>query len=168
MRLIKNRAIINNQWRLDRDDGDRADVVGGDDANAVGGDNAVNEHIIMPLARWLAMRGDASARGVGVLLQPDDRVEDLADDLNRIALIALEFGAFNEGRGYSQAARLRRQHHFRGEIRALGAHRDNLPLMERCGIDAYELVDGEDLAESLSAFEEITEYYEHAPRAVST
>lgn len=143
MQIIKNRAIINDPWRPDS-----------------GGDGR-HDHVILPLERWLALRSamDSEGRNIGVKLSPTDEVESIAADLDGIALIALEFGSFHEGRGYSQAAQLRQQHRFTGEIRALGAHRDNLPLMERCGINAYELAEGEDIAEALLAFAEITAYY---------
>ena len=120
----------------------------------------------MPLDRWLALRAsiDHQSPRIGVKLAPEDEVESIAGDLDRIALVALEFGSFHEGRGYSQAVQLRGRHRFSGEIRALGAYRDNLPLMERCGIDAYQLAEGEDLEQALSAFEEITAYYHRAQR----
>ena len=120
----------------------------------------------MPLERWLALRAsiDSHSPQIGVKLAPEDEVESIAGDLDRIALVALEFGSFHEGRGYSQAVQLRGRHRFSGEIRALGAYRDNLPLMERCGIDAYQLAEGEDLEQALSAFEEITAYYHRAQR----
>ena len=146
MQIIKNRAIIRDQWRLDDGLGN-----GGRD-----------DHAILPLDRYLTLRRSPGLkeRAIGVKLSPDEAVESIAADLDRIALVALEFGSFHEGRGYSQAAQLRQQHRFTGEIRALGAHRDNLPLMERCGIDAYQLAEGEDIEQALSAFEEITEYYQ--------
>ncbi|MGR3984145.1 MAG: DUF934 domain-containing protein [Gammaproteobacteria bacterium] len=165
MRIIKNRRIIESQWRLDGDAGDVGDVADAADAADVGGSDAADaahyDHCILPLTRWRELRATPalSGKAVGVLLRPEDSLEAITADLAGIALIALDFGSFREGRGYSQAAELRRQHGFRGEIRALGAHRDNLPLMERCGIDAYQLADGEDLADALAAFEEITEYY---------
>ncbi len=152
MRIIKNRAIINDPWRLDNGaTGDTGD-----------GDAGRCDHVILPLERWLALRSriDSDTRNVGVSLSPEDEVESIAADLDRLSLIALEFGSFHEGRGYSQATQLRRHHHFPGEIRALGAHRDNLPLMERCGINAYQLAEGEDIEHALLAFEEITEYYD--------
>lgn len=150
MHIIKNRAIIRDRWRLDRGDG---------------GDGDAPDHTILSLERYLALRragglGGLKDRAIGVKLRPEDAVDSIACDLAHIALIALEFGSFHEGRGYSQAAQLRQQHHFAGEIRALGAHRDNLPLMERCGIDAYQLADGEDPQQALAAFAEITEYYQ--------
>ncbi len=149
MPIIKNRAIIDNQWRLDGDSG---------------GGGGRYDHVILPLDKWLAVRRsmERKDRPVGVKLQPHDEVESIAADLDKIDLIALEFDSFHEGRGYSQAVQLRQQHQFNGEIRALGAHRDNLPLMERCGINAYELAEGEDIEQALSAFGEITEYYRRA------
>lgn len=149
MRIIKNRAIIRDHWRLE--DGDGGDAVDTVDIAA---------RVILPLKRYMKLRHALcqTGRRVGVKLRPEDEVTRIAGDLNRIDLIALEFGSFREGRGYSQAVQLR-QLHFTGEIRALGAHRDNLPLMERCGIDAYQLADGEDIDEALDAFGEITEYY---------
>lgn len=151
MRIIKNRAIIRDHWRLEDgvgiDVGDGVDVVDGGDAR-----------MILSLQNYLATR-DALRGPIGVKLQPEDEVDAIAGDLNRIDLIALEFGAFNEGRGYSQAVQLR-QLNFTSEIRALGVHRDNLPLLERCGIDAYQLADGENIDDALEAFEEITAYYE--------
>ena len=149
MQIIKNRTIINDPWRPDSD--------------ADGRDDSRRDYVILPVERWLALRSSsvaAEGRNIGVKLGPTDEVESIAADLDGIALIALEFGSFHEGRGYSQAAQLRGQHRFTGEIRALGAHRDNLPLMERCGIDAYELAEGEDIEAALSAFAEITAYYE--------
>jgi len=147
MRIIKNRAVIRDRWRLDDGDGSAA---------------ASGARVILPLERYMKMRHALcqTGRRVGVKLRPDDEVMRIAGDLGRIDLIALEFGSFHEGRGYSQAVQLRRRHRYDGEIRALGAHRDNLPLMERCGIDAYQLADGEDLEEALEAFGEITAYYE--------
>jgi len=150
MRIIKNRAIIRDPWRLEDGDG-VVDTVDGD----------ADARVILPLQRYMKLRHALcqTGRRVGVKLRPEDEVDLIAGDLNRIDLIALEFGSFREGRGYSQAVQLR-QLRFNGEIRALSAHRDNLPLMERCGIDAYQLAEGEDIDEALHAFDEITVYYE--------
>lgn len=152
MRIIKNRRIIDSQWRHDPR---------GDDYGANIAEPADYDRIIFPLARWRKLHGTRALAGktIGVKLRPDDSVREIAAELDSIALIALDFSAFNEGRGYTQATELRRQFHFPGEIRALGAHRDNLALMERCGIDAYQLAEGENLKEALTAFDELTAYY---------
>ena len=168
MRIIKHRKIVNDAWReCAFAGGDACD--GGGDLPGLG--DALDQHLIVSLDDWRRLRArDELLRGVhaiGVKLQPDESVDAIVDDLSRLALIALVFDAFNEGRGYSQAAQLR-EHHFRGEIRALGAHRDNLAMMANCGIDAYQLADGEDWREALSAFDEITAQYNHARPLDST
>ncbi len=77
---------------------------------------------------------------IGVRLASDDPVEDLAADLERIELIAIEFPKFTDGRGYSTARILRERYGYFGEIRAVGnVLRDQLSFMNRCGFDAVEL-----------------------------
>jgi uncharacterized protein (DUF934 family) len=92
-------------------------------------------------ARWWAWSGR-----LGVRLAPVDRVEELGEDLPRLDLIAVEFPAPGEGRGYSQGRLLRERFGFRGELRAVGAgvRQDQVFLLARCGFDAIELAAGED------------------------
>ncbi|MDH3638570.1 MAG: DUF934 domain-containing protein [Gammaproteobacteria bacterium] len=63
-----------------------------------------------------------------------------------------------------QARLLRERLGFRGEIRALRARRDHLRFMERCGFDAFELADGEEIPQALAAFEEVRVDYQPATR----
>lgn len=57
--------------------------------------------------------------------------------------IAIEFPAFNDGRGLSLAVMLRTRLGFKGQICAVGeVHEDLLHYMDRCGFDAVLL--GED------------------------
>jgi uncharacterized protein (DUF934 family) len=80
---------------------------------------------------------------VGVRLEPDEPVEGLAYDLPRLAMIALAFPKFRDGRGYSAAALLRERYGFAGEVRAVGdVLRDQALPMLRCGFDAFEPADG--------------------------
>lgn len=81
-----------------------------------------------------------------VTLGPDDEVESLAPCLRRAKVIALDFPMFNDGRAYSAAAMLRRDYGYGGEVRAVGDVRaDELEQMVRCGFDAFELADGQDV-----------------------
>ncbi len=72
---------------------------------------------------------------------PNDRPEsELEPFLPRLALIALEFPVFRDGRAYTQARRLRERYGFKGEIRATGdVLRDQFLFMTRAGFDAYEV-----------------------------
>jgi uncharacterized protein (DUF934 family) len=87
---------------------------------------------------WLS-----EGRKVGVRLKPDEPVEQLAGALPHLAVIALEFPTFRDGRGYSSAALLRARYGYTGEIRAVGeVLRDQAFCLIRCGFDAFEPSDG--------------------------
>ncbi len=83
-------------------------------------------------------------------------MEQIAGDLERLAVVALEFPKFNDGRALSQARLLRERYGYRGEIRAAGkVVRDLLLFMHRCGFDAFETDDkvtAEIVARSLASF----------------
>ena len=110
-----------------------------------GGDDVSPGPVIVTLERF-AEEADsllASNRKVGVLLRPDQNVEDLAYDLPRVSLVALEFPKFTDGRAFSAAAPLRERYGFTGEVRAVGAVlREQAIEMVRCGINAFEPSDG--------------------------
>ena len=57
---------------------------------------------------------------LGVWLDSNQDPADLADAINRFALIAVNFPKFTDGRGYSIAALLRSRYGFKGELRAIG------------------------------------------------
>lgn len=77
---------------------------------------------------------------VGVLLRAGEDVERLAPFRTQLALVAIEFPAFKDGRGLSAARLLRSRFGFGGEVRAVGAVlEDQLHFMLRCGFDAVAL-----------------------------
>ena len=110
-----------------------------DDEAAPAGD------VIVSFARFQA-EGDlllGGDRRVGVRVGPEDAVEALAYDLPRIALIALVFPKFRDGRAYSAAMILRTRLDFTGELRAVGeVLLEQAPFMIRCGFDSFEPADG--------------------------
>ncbi len=151
MRMIRRRAIVDDDWLHVPDD---APVPAG-------------RRVTVSLARWLRAFEDGEVLPSGVRLAPADAVERLAGLLDRLELIVLEFGAFTEGRGFSQARLLRERLGFAGELRAIGAvTRDRIAFMERCGIDAFELAGAEDPHEALTAFAELASPYQPAADGV--
>jgi uncharacterized protein (DUF934 family) len=65
-------------------------------------------------------------------------VTKLEAHLDRIALIAVAFPAFNDGRGFSHATLLRERLGYSGELRAVGdVLIDQVPLMLRTGFDSF-------------------------------
>lgn len=101
--------------------------------------------VLLPLSRFQieGAAGLDDARKVGVRLEPSERVEDLVYDLPRIALVALAFPKFRDGRAYSAAALLRGRYAFQGEVRAVGdVLREQAFEMVRCGFDGFAPADG--------------------------
>src|SRR5262249_3311049 len=74
------------------------------------------------LKRWQAERAHLRERNaaVGVVLKSSDAPAALAPDLDHLAVIAIEFPVFRDGRGFSYAHRLRTQMGYSGELRAFG------------------------------------------------
>ena len=101
--------------------------------------------IIVSFTRFQA-EGDtllSQDRLVGVRLTAEESVDDLAYDLPRIAVVALEFPKYRDGRAYTGARLLRERYHFKGEIRAVGdVLREQAQFMVRCGFDGFEPADG--------------------------
>lgn len=117
---------------------------------------------IVTLARYVKAGNELHERyaALGVRLASDKLPSDLPQS-GRLALIAIEFPRFSDGRGYSVARLLRQRHGFTGELRAVGwVLRDNLYYMERCGFDAFELKPGKPLESALQAFGEFSTTYQ--------
>lgn len=102
-----------------------------------------NGRFILPLQVFLGLEEETrkSARErLGVLLQPGEQVDAIADLLDQLTLVALAFPAFSDGRSFSKAELLRRRHDFEGPIRAVGQVLiDQLPHMLRLGFDEFEV-----------------------------
>lgn len=99
--------------------------------------------VIVSLAQWQADREALLARGtaVGVRLKSDQHPGVLAPDLPRLAVIALEFPKFRDGRAYTYARLLRERYGYTGELRAVGdVLQEQLNYMRRCGFDSFDLV----------------------------
>jgi uncharacterized protein (DUF934 family) len=119
--------------------------------------------VLVPLPLWSAERHRLAERPgrVGVLLGPADDPAEIAGDLLRLALVAVDFPQFADGRGYSTARLLRERYAYTGELRATGdVGRDQLFYLARVGFDAFALRDGADVNGALGAFEDFSEAYQ--------
>ena len=100
--------------------------------------------VIFPFAVWQARKTEIISchKRIGLLIQPDERVEDIAADLDYFIVIAVNFPKFVDGRGYSTASLLRQRYKYQGELRAVGdVLHDQLFYMQRVGFDSYALKD---------------------------
>lgn len=149
MQIIKNRQISEDQWQHVADDAGVSQLPPG--------------NIIVPLALWQARKHELLQRGgkLGVRLNGDNDVADIAAELQHFAVVALQFPAFRDGRAYSMARMLRQHYGYEGELRATGnVLRDQIGYMERAGFDAFEIDPKQRIEDALKAFTEISVKYQ--------
>ena len=118
--------------------------------------------VLVGLSLWREHREQLLARGepVGVQLEPVDDALALGDDVTRLAMIAIHFPAFADGRGYSQAWLLRNRLGYRGELRAVGdVFKDNLYYLSRCGFNSFAIRADKDIAIALRGLDDFSEGY---------
>jgi len=121
--------------------------------------------VIVPAARFLADAAEIAGRDAptAVLWPNNRRVSELAPYLDQLALVALVFPNFKDGRAYSQARQLREQHGFHGELRATGnILRDQFLFLLRAGFDAFEVVKDADAAAFTQAVSRYSVFYQPA------
>ena len=147
MPLIKDGSFVADPWVMVADDMPIPEV----------------SPIIVSLDRWREDRVALEGRGwpLGIRLKSHEAAADIADDLSRFEVIALEFPTFMDGRAYSTARLLRERYGFAGELRAVGnVLRDQYLFMHRCGFDAFEVRESETIDGWLEAIAALTIWYQ--------
>lgn len=140
MRIICRREIVEDPWMALADD---------QPAPSTG-------KVLVSRERWQRDREAliAAARAADGKLELGVRipgaepaaVDAIAADLPHLALVAVEFKVFRDGRGFTAGRRLRERLGFRGEIRAVGWFlADQVQYLSRCGFDAFEFHPERDL-----------------------
>ncbi|MCG2573091.1 DUF934 domain-containing protein [Acinetobacter sp. ME22] len=90
----------------------------------------------------------------------DDSPETHSYPLDQLDTIFVEFAGFNDGRGYSFAALLRRQG-YQGELRAVGdIFKDVLNYLKRSGFDSFVVKEGKDIQEAAAGLKDFTSPYQ--------
>ncbi len=147
MPLLINREVVADNWTLINEE--TLDQAG---------------DIIVPLALYSENRDALDNREgqLAIQVNGDDDLDELLSNLDKFPLIAVDFPAFRDGRGFS-IARLLVRAGYKGEIRATGdVGRDRIAYMERCGFTAIQISDEIYKDEMLSAFTEVSNYYQSA------
>ncbi|MDM7849846.1 DUF934 domain-containing protein [Pseudochrobactrum kiredjianiae] len=113
-----------------------------------------HDAVIVPLQLWPQISRErlrTSNIRIGVCVEAGEALDNLLGDLAHIDLLVLDFPAFNDGRSFSKAARLRSHYEFTGEIRASGAvHIDQVSAMLRSGFDTLQISDARTLKRLLA------------------
>ena len=117
---------------------------------------------LLTLEQWHAVREHwPRALQAGVMVPNDATIEALEADLPRLALIALQFPKWVDGRAYSQARLLRSRLRYTGEVRATGEVLvDMLPLLQRTGFDAVQLRADQSLESGQRALRFFADHYQ--------
>lgn len=148
MQIIENGALVDDAWQHVADG---AELPAGP--------------VIVSLDRYIEQRDVLRQRaaGVGVRVRSDQGAPLVAPYAAELALIAIEFPTFKDGRGYTTARLLRERFGYVGQLRAVGdVLRDQLFYMTRCGFDAFELKAGKDAVGALAAFRDFSVTYQGA------
>ena len=150
--IIKGRAIVADDWTVLRLD-----------ENQAAADAVVPEgKVIVPLSVWQAQGEALAARAdLGVWIASDERPEVLKGQLDRFAVVAVDFPKFTDGRGYSIAYNLRMRLGYQGELRAIGdVLRDQLFQMQRTGFDAFATRQDRKSEDALKGLTDFSEVYQ--------
>jgi uncharacterized protein (DUF934 family) len=119
--------------------------------------------VLVSAARWLADPDALSRRAgpIGVIWPNNRDVAELAAWLGRLAVVALVFPSFRDGRAYSQARRLRERFGFSGELRATGqVLRDQFVFMLRAGFDGFDVKKRSDAEAFASTVKRYSVFYQ--------
>ena len=149
--IIKNNHVSEDDWTLL-------------DAEATLDQALQSKKALIPASLWQEHSSQLQGlQDLGIWLEADQAIEDLADDLARFSVIALNFPAFTDGRHFSSARLLRERYAYTGEIRAIGdVLRDQLFFMQRCGFDAYAIRADRCPTDALKSLTELSVTYQGA------
>jgi len=141
-RLIKNDHITEDTWQPLNHDSER-----------------LASRQIASLEQWQQLTDKC---GSAVQLEPGESPVPLYDHLGQIELVLVNFPVFTDGRGFSYARDLR-ERGYTGELRA-GGHfiRDQLTYLKRCGFDAFQMANEEELEDALTSLTDFSEHYQAA------
>jgi uncharacterized protein (DUF934 family) len=159
--IIKGREVVEDDWLVLR----LAEPVEGAPAHDPATVSVPAGKFIVPQSLWLVQRELLAARAaageIGVWIASDERAEAIKDDLSSLAVIAVDFPKFTDGRGYSIAYNLRTRLGWRGELRAIGdVLRDQLFSMQRVGFNAYSVRADRDVHDALKGLSDFSETYQ--------
>lgn len=183
-KVIVRGQIVDDEWTLVRflaKDGPVRKQAGKPVLFKITGEPAANDEeiaalkipegkVMVPLSVWLARKDEflvrLNQRSLGVWLDSFERIELLAesiDDLNRFAVIAVNFPRFTDGRGYSVATLLRTRLRYTGELRAIGdVLQDQFFYLKRVGFDAFAVRADKNVENALRGLNVFSETYQSA------
>lgn len=100
---------------------------------------------------------------IGIWLAADDDAAKLAPFCKQLKVVAVNFPAFTDGRGFSHARIIREQLGFSGELVATGGFmQDQLFYLKRCGFDSFHVADDADIDSMRASLQDFEHSYQAA------
>ncbi|MGH1440634.1 MAG: DUF934 domain-containing protein, partial [Cellvibrionaceae bacterium] len=153
-KMIKDGQVIDNTWEL----------IGSTDTdpNSTETIEIPTSNVLVPLALWQAQTELQGRDNVGIWLDNDCNLNDVAEKITSLPVIAIHFPVFMDGRGFSLARLLRERYGYKGEIRAIGhIIRDQLCYLKRCGFNAFTFNDEDlDINAAVESLKDFSEAYQ--------
>ena len=123
--------------------------------------------VLLPYPLWLSGGFEASGfEALGVWIPSDTVLDDQAKpltELTELAVVAVDFPVFTDGRGYTLGRQLRERFGFSGELRAVGdVLQDQLFYMSRCGFNSFAVREDKSIEEALAALKPFSNAYQAA------
>lgn len=146
MRIIKDKKIVEDNWTYVSDTSPVQDG-----------------NITVSPEKWQHDRKELLNRNgnLGLRLGSVDSLDHIKKDLENFKLIELNFSAFTDGRGFSQAWMLRNRYQYKGELRAVGHFMlDQMYYLSRVGFNSFNPENPTDLQCALSALDDFTIQYQ--------
>ena len=122
------------------------------------------DYIIVSLVRWQQERDQLSRiKHLGLRLEPDVVLEEIAHDLSHFQVIELYFPVFTDGHAFTHARLLRSRYGFTGDIRASGDFmRDQVFYLNRVGVSSFELNDQDDAQQVIKSMGDFSVDYQQS------
>ena len=145
--ILKDTQVVSDNWILL-------------DENA---DSIPNGDILLSFEQWQNFAEQLSnhSGSIGVWLEGHAEIEQIIEPLLNLPLIAINFPKFADGRGFSAARLIRERYNYSGELRAIGGFiRDQLYLLKRCGFNAFQFSDENELSDAAEWLKDFSENYQ--------
>ena len=145
--ILKDTLVVSDNWILLDENADS--IPAGD--------------ILLSYQQWQNFADQLSnhSGSIGIWLDGHAEIEQIIEPLLNLPLIAINFPKFADGRGFSAARLIRERYNYAGELRAIGGFiRDQLYLLNRCGFNAFQFSDENELSDAAESLKDFSENYQ--------
>jgi uncharacterized protein (DUF934 family) len=152
-KIIVDGAVVEDNWR----------ILGVDEFDSL--EQLAEGNYLLPVEAWNQINAAVKTPplNLGIWIASTEVPEQIEGDFQNLAVIAVDFPVFADGRGFSIGRLLRQRYGYRGQLRAIGRPiRDQLSYMIRCGFNAFALAEHYDPELALQSLKDFSESYQSA------